>query len=647
MPRPSDNPGPSAEIFPLVSKPGIKRDGTMFDGDNHVDGQWCRWQRGRPRKMGGYREMSAAFDGPIRKLMVNPDAGSNRIFCGSASNLQFTDVSPNGIGGGMVDITPTLAEGFLPNNYNTWQFGQLFDATSISSRLIAHAAPNLFSIDSTEDRKIFFGDINGSAPLTDTGGPEVSGGIFCNPPYVFAFGNAGQVLWCVPNLPDDWSGTGSGDARITEKKIVYGQKIRGGAGVSPASLLISLDSVIRVTFTGGTAVWDFDTISSQSSILSSSGVIEHNGIIYWAGIDGFKVYNGVVQDLPNTMNMNWFFNNLNWAQRQKVWATKVPYFGEIWWHYPRGNSEECNAAIIYNIHEQTWYDTYIDRSAGWYPQVFRWPVLADPRPVSHSLIRPSSGTPATSAMGTAANAFDGNPATDCTQTSTNGNISYDFGVGVTKPITRVGILPAANATYDLHFQVSDENGANWTTFLDVGSAAYTADTAVYFDLQSAVTGRAFRVLETGGGTLNLAEVYFLAQGYMILQHEFGLDSIVNGVALAIPSFFETGDLGYIETGPLGDRWMGVNINVQTGEIEPDMIQAGELTLTLVGRAYPRGEEGNDVTMTIPTTGLDYAKMDQSFQGRLVRVRVESNVQGGNYEMGNTLLHLKPGDAGPI
>ena len=39
----------------LKSTPGIKRDGTKFEGDSYTDGQWVRFQRGLPRKMGGYK----------------------------------------------------------------------------------------------------------------------------------------------------------------------------------------------------------------------------------------------------------------------------------------------------------------------------------------------------------------------------------------------------------------------------------------------------------------------------------------------------------------------------------------------------------------------------------------------------------------
>ena len=41
----------------LRSKPGIKRDGTRYEGDFYVDGEWCRFQRGLPRKIGGYQSV--------------------------------------------------------------------------------------------------------------------------------------------------------------------------------------------------------------------------------------------------------------------------------------------------------------------------------------------------------------------------------------------------------------------------------------------------------------------------------------------------------------------------------------------------------------------------------------------------------------
>ena len=71
----------------LKSASGIKRDGTKFEGENYTDGQWCRFQRGLPRKMGGYKttqkflqEISRGFSTFTQMLYVYCHSGSaNKI----------------------------------------------------------------------------------------------------------------------------------------------------------------------------------------------------------------------------------------------------------------------------------------------------------------------------------------------------------------------------------------------------------------------------------------------------------------------------------------------------------------------------------------------------------------------------------------
>jgi hypothetical protein len=92
------------------------------------------------------------------------------------------------------------------------------------------------------------------------------------------------------------------------------------------------------------------------------------------------MYNGVVAEMKNNMNINYFFDNLNYSQRQKVWVSKVPRWGEIWWFYPRGDATECTDAIVFNVRDQVWYDAGqalgARRSAGTFSEVFRRPIWA-------------------------------------------------------------------------------------------------------------------------------------------------------------------------------------------------------------------------------------------------------------------------------
>ena len=83
------------------------------------------------------------------------------------------------------------------------------------------------------------------------------------------------------------------------------------------------------------------------------------------------------------MNLNFFFDNLNYEYRQKVFAIKVPRFGEIWWCFPKGTSTEPNHAVVYNVREDTWYDTPLPeggRGAGTFPTVFRKPLMSGIEP---------------------------------------------------------------------------------------------------------------------------------------------------------------------------------------------------------------------------------------------------------------------------
>jgi hypothetical protein len=226
--------------------------------------------------------------------------------------------------------------------------------------------------------------ITGTSTLTFDANVSVSGGVVMLHPYLFVYGNYGLIKNSAAGNFNDWVSADANEVSVATGKVVKGLPLRGGT-TSPAGLFWTLDSVVRVTYAPSTVnginfYWKYDLITSQSSILSSQCVIEYDGIFYWCGTDRFLSYNGVVQEIPNNQNMNYFFDNLNYSQRQKVWCTKVPRWGEIWWFYPKGDATECTDAIIYNVREKVWYDAGQSvgarRSAGTFSEVFRYPIWA-------------------------------------------------------------------------------------------------------------------------------------------------------------------------------------------------------------------------------------------------------------------------------
>jgi hypothetical protein len=278
-----------------------------------------------------------------------------------------------------VDSSQTVAaQGYtiyyhkIPQNANNdWQFDTMYSTINNSALLIAFAAPNLSSIASMVESAVYYGDALATTPLAPTGF-NVSGGIVVLSPFLVMYGNDGGIIISNANDPT----TELFNARITNSKIVYALPVRGGNS-SPSALFWSLDSLIRMTTVGGAEQFSFDTVTAQSSILSSRGVIEYDNVYYWAAVDRFLYYQGVVQELVNNKSLDFFFSNLNYRERQKVWATKVTAFGEIWWFYPSGDSTECDRTLIFNVRHQCWYDTPINRSDGYFDQTFSKPIWTD------------------------------------------------------------------------------------------------------------------------------------------------------------------------------------------------------------------------------------------------------------------------------
>lgn len=364
----------------VKSLPGIKRDGTKFEGGYYVDGQWVRFQRGLPRKIGGYRQISNYMTGIVRQFYTQ--ALNNFIYthAGHSKGVQLFTIDSIGNTSAPIDRTPI---GYVSDETMMWQFDSVYDGAGNETVIVAAPSQSALDISSGSQLPVYIGDIYGSSALTEIAGITSTGGIVVLHPYLFVFGDDGYVRWSDANDPINFTTGDSGSARISSSKIVKGLPLRGG-GQSPAGIFWTLDSVIRCTYTGGDDIFRFDTITASSSILSFNSVIEYDGIYFWVGIDRFLMYNGVVREVENNMNINHFFDGLNNEYGNKVFAYKVPRFGEIWWCYPRGDATECTHAVIYNVRENTWYDTELPnggRSAGLYAQVFHSPILAGVEPI--------------------------------------------------------------------------------------------------------------------------------------------------------------------------------------------------------------------------------------------------------------------------
>ena len=572
------------ELRQIVSLPGIRRDGTQLDGDFFTDGQWTRFYRGRPKKMGGYQEVTTPVPGPIRAVQVWSRNQLNAIISASQFGITQSNVDENGGAGTSYDRTPTVFTDFD----GCWTIDTMYDDAvgSQGTIILAHRNNALNNIDEPTDYPVYFGLASDTAAFQPILGLNVSGGIVTVHPYLVYYGSDGLVGWSDANQPQKLTGGDAGSDRITGAKVVKGLPFRSGSG--PAAMLWSLDSVIRMDYVGGNAIFRFSTISAQSSILAQNSVIEYDGDYYWIGIDKFMAYaGGKVQELPNQMNKNWFFDNLNFAHRQKIWATKVPRFGEIIWFFPFGSSTECNKAVVFNINEKTWYDFELSRTAGYYSQVFHYPIWA----------------------GDSSNFAVRLELEDVVGTFAEGDI----------------IVGASSEAKALILQVEDPGSL---IVQDITSPSARAPNFVVNEEINSSTNLA---------TATTAKVIPIYSNYV---HEKGYNAVTANNEIALPAFFDTADFGYPTGGAQQNDIKGLNRWTRLIRVEPDFVMSGDMELRVIGREFAQSQD----TISEPFTfDQDTDKIDMREQRRQIRLRFESNTLNGNFEMGRVILHTEPGD----
>jgi hypothetical protein len=435
-----------------------------------------------------------------------------------------------------------------------------------------------------------------------------------------------------------------------------------------------------VSYIGGAGTppqyWRYDIISSQSSILSSQSAIEYDGVYYWCGVDRFLMYNGVVKEIPNNMNQNYFFDNLNYSQRQKVWATKVPRFGEVWWFYPRGDATECTDAIVYNTRENTWYDAGqalgARRSAGYFSQVFRFPVQANwetsPSEIVFTdtfnttngstflyldtyntsivlgLVISGSGIPTgayvstitTSSIKTLGAITGG--AGYVNGTYTNVTLTGGSGSGAKATVTVSGgaVTAVTVTSRGAGYQVGNALSAS-NTELGGAGAGFSIPVATLY-------AQAVKMSAAATATATVPLTFSTPENRIeILQHEIGTDAINGQNVSAIESYFETNDLGLVSGGPSQPTPDGQNRWLRLERVEPDFVQSGDMSLIVTGPPFAQGADKESAPYVFgPNTG----KVDMREQRRELRLKFISNTAGGDYQLGKLLLSAEIGDARP-
>jgi len=119
---------------------------------------------------------------------------------------------------------------------------------------------------------------------------------------------------------------------------------------------------------------------------------------------------------------------------------------------------------------------------------------------------PATGGSYFASSGNAGLAFDSDVLTSDAQTAPNGYIGIDYGANNSIYAGSIGILPATSGSFHILLEWSRDN-ITWNLLEDTGVTTWVSGTWLWYDIDPGVTVQYYRMRETGGGTLNVAEFY--------------------------------------------------------------------------------------------------------------------------------------------
>jgi hypothetical protein len=159
----------------------------------------------------------------------------------------------------------------------------------------------------------------------------------------------------------DWLPTATntaGGVRINSGSIII------GAVQAREEILVFTDASLHsMRFVGPPFVFNFATISTDTSMISPNAAVNSRGSVFFMDEGGFFVYNGSVQPLPCSVK-DYVFSNLNVGQAFKVFAAENSAHSEVTWYYPIGSgTTEITNYVTYNYEENLWSVGTLTRGA--------------------------------------------------------------------------------------------------------------------------------------------------------------------------------------------------------------------------------------------------------------------------------------------
>lgn len=173
--------------------------------------------------------------------------------------------------------------------------------------------------------------------------------------FVFALREDMVVSWCSQNDYNDWTPTETNTAN--SRRLQIGSRLIAGRALGNRISLIWTDTTVYAfQYTGSASVFSSRSLGKNCGLIAPNcAVVDARGAAYWMGANGFYVFNGAVQEIPNVNDIkSHVFDNIRRELAFLCFAHYDAKFEEINWYYVVEGQTVPTKYVTYHIKDQCW-----------------------------------------------------------------------------------------------------------------------------------------------------------------------------------------------------------------------------------------------------------------------------------------------------
>lgn len=186
--------------------------------------------------------------------------------------------------------------------------------------------------------------------------------------FVFALGTTTPMTVQWPDQDDITNWTPAASNNANTRTLQVGSKLVNGTPLVDGVNLVWTDTGLYVfQYTGSDFVYDSRLAGDNCGLVAPKAWTRIAGVAYWMTAQRFKMFNGSVQDIQNSEDVQaWVFADMDPGQVAKTWCVYDKFNNQIRWGYCSHGSltGEPDKYVDVDLDDFSWTTGTLDRTTG-------------------------------------------------------------------------------------------------------------------------------------------------------------------------------------------------------------------------------------------------------------------------------------------